>query len=146
MSSNAGQKKANPKQLKSMLISIGSIIILVIAAVSFVFLPAMVSRGARDTHVLGYFRKEPIKRTDEVFLRMLENAGLKGLFIHDESISLQLKYRPDFWFINENLIVEYDETAHKLRTDEDVQREKIIKIEMNSVLIFFNNPIICYCY
>ena len=48
---------------------------------------------------------------------MLENAGLKGRFIHDESgISWQIKYRPDFWFINENLIVEYDEIAHKLRT------------------------------
>ena len=66
-------------------------------------------------------------RKEIKFLRMLENAGLKGRFIHDESISWQIKYRPDFWFINENLIVEYDEIAHKLRTTEDLQREKIIK-------------------
>ena len=58
---------------------------------------------------------------------------MKGRFIHDESISWQLKYRPDFWFINENLIVEYNETAHKLRTDEDVQREKIIKKHIPNV-------------
>jgi len=96
MSSNAGQKKANPKQLKSMLISIGSIIILVIAAVSFVFLPAMVSRGARDTHVLGYFRKEPIKRTDEVFLRMLENQieqnKMQGIDVNDQGNYLSILY------------------------------------------------------
>jgi hypothetical protein len=90
------KKKANPKQLKSMLISIGSIIILVIAAVSFVFLPAMVSRGARDTHVLGYFRKEPIKRTDEVFLRMLENQieqnKMQGIDVNDQGNYLSILY------------------------------------------------------
>ena len=58
---------------------------------------------------------------------MLENAGLKGRFIHDEHISWQLKYRPDFWFVNESLIVEYDEVAHKFRVEADFQRERIIK-------------------
>ncbi len=86
-----------------------------------------IKRKIEQKEILDESRKE-IK-----FLRMLENAGLKGRFIHDESISWQLKYRPDFWFINENLIVEYDETAHKLRTDEDVQREKIIKKHIPNV-------------
>ncbi|TZF83916.1 hypothetical protein FW774_10695 [Pedobacter sp. BS3] len=86
-----------------------------------------IKRKIEQKEILDESRKE-IK-----FLRMLENAGLKGRFIHDESISWQLKYRPDFWFINENLIVEYDEIAHKLRTDEDVQREKIIKKHIPNV-------------
>jgi very-short-patch-repair endonuclease len=67
------------------------------------------------------------------FLRMLENAGLKGHFIHDEHISWQLKYRPDYWFVNESLIVEYDETAHKFRVEEDFQREKIIKKHLPNI-------------
>lgn len=66
-------------------------------------------------------------RPEIKFLRMMENLGLKGRFIHDENISWQLKYRPDFWFINENLIVEFDEEAHKFRISEDIKREKIIK-------------------
>lgn len=67
------------------------------------------------------------------FLRMLENAGLKGRFIHDENISWQLKYRPDYWFVNESLIVEYDEAAHKFRVEEDFQREKIIKKHLPNI-------------
>lgn len=86
-----------------------------------------IKRKIEQKEILDESRKE-IK-----FLRMLENAGLKGRFIHDVSISWQLKYRPDFWFINENLIVEYDEIAHKLRTNEDVQREKIIKKHIPNV-------------
>lgn len=67
------------------------------------------------------------------FLRMLENAGLKGRFIHDEHISWQLKYRPDFWFVNESLIVEYDEVAHKFRVEADFQRERIIKKHLPNI-------------
>jgi len=72
-------------------------------------------------------------RQEIKFLRMLENAGLKGRFIHDENISWQLKYRPDYWFVNESLIVEYDEMAHKFRVEEDFQREKIIKKHLPNI-------------
>lgn len=72
-------------------------------------------------------------RPEIKFLRILENAGLKGRFIHDEHVSWQLKYRPDFWFINENLIVEYDELAHKFRIEEDIRREKIIKKHLPNI-------------
>lgn len=65
-------------------------------------------------------------RPEIKFLRRLEKVGLKGRFIHDEQISWQLKFRPDFWFVNENLIVEYDEVAHKSQVEEDKRREKII--------------------
>lgn len=66
-------------------------------------------------------------RLEIKFLRKLENAGLKGKFIHDESISWQIKYRPDFWFIQDDLIVEYDEKAHERNIESDLNREKIIK-------------------
>jgi len=72
-------------------------------------------------------------RQEIKFLRLLENYGLKGRFIHDENISWQLKYRPDFWFINESLIIEYDETAHKFKVDEDLRREKIIKKHLPNI-------------
>ncbi len=66
-------------------------------------------------------------RKEIKFLRLLENNGLKGRFIHDEIISWQIKYRPDFWFIKEDLIVEYDEKAHLSQIEQDIRREKIIK-------------------
>lgn len=72
-------------------------------------------------------------RPEIKFLRRLEKIGLKGKFIHDEQISWQLKYRPDFWFINENLIVEYDEIAHKFQVEEDETREKIIRKHLPNV-------------
>ena len=72
-------------------------------------------------------------RQEIKFLRMLENAGLKGRFIHDVNISWQLKYRPDFWFVDASLIVEYDETAHKFRLEEDLKREKIIRKHLPNI-------------
>jgi len=72
-------------------------------------------------------------RPEIKFLRILENADLKGRFLHDEHISWQLKYRPDFWFLNENLIVEYDEIAHKFQIEQDIQRENIIKKHLPNI-------------
>jgi hypothetical protein len=65
-------------------------------------------------------------RKEIIFRRLLEKSGFQGRFIHDEIISWHLKYRPDFWFVNEDLIVEYDEIAHKFQEEEDRRREKII--------------------
>jgi very-short-patch-repair endonuclease len=61
------------------------------------------------------------------FLRLLESNGYSKRFIHDENISWQVKYRPDFWFVKEGLIVEYDEKAHRFQIEEDRRREKIIQ-------------------
>ncbi len=72
-------------------------------------------------------------RPEIKFLRLLENIGLKRHFIHDEQISWQLKYRPDFWFTKENLIVEYDEIAHKFQVENDLTREKIIRKHLPNV-------------
>ena len=80
-----------------------------------------VKRKLRTREILDESRQE-IK-----FLRLLESVGLKKRFIHDTEISWEIKYRPDFWFVNENLIVEYDEIAHKFQIEEDKRREKIIK-------------------
>ena len=66
-------------------------------------------------------------RLEIKFLRLLESSGYAKRFIHDENISWQVKYRPDFWFVNENLILEYDEKAHNLQIEEDKRREKIIR-------------------
>ena len=65
-------------------------------------------------------------RLEIKFLRLLESNGYSKRFIHDENISWQVKYRPDFWFVNENLIIEYDERAHKFQIEDDKRREKII--------------------
>lgn len=66
-------------------------------------------------------------RQEIKFLRLLESVSLKKRFIHDTEISWEIKYRPDFWFVQENLIVEYDEIAHKFQIDNDINREKIIR-------------------
>ncbi|UXX77900.1 hypothetical protein N7E81_11025 [Reichenbachiella carrageenanivorans] len=75
------------------------------------------------------FSKEILdeSRPEIKFLRLLDSKGYKNRYIHDEQISWNLKFRPDFWFINESLIVEYDEYAHKFQIEEDRKREKIIK-------------------
>ena len=61
------------------------------------------------------------------FMRLMERNGLKGKFIHDEAIDWNIKYRPDFWFVTANLIVEYDEKAHGIQIELDLIRENIIK-------------------
>ena len=66
-------------------------------------------------------------RLEIKFLRLLEINGYSKRFIHDENISWLVKYRPDFWFTKENLIIEYDEKAHLSQIQEDIQREKIIR-------------------
>ena len=73
-------------------------------------------------------------RLEIKFLRLLESTGYSKRFIHDENISWQIKYRPDFWFLNENLIVEYDEKAHKFQVEDDIRREKIIRRYIPNVI------------
>ncbi len=53
--------KGDHKPAKKLLLSIGSIIILILAAVSFIFLPAMVQRLGKELPAFGYFDGEPIK-------------------------------------------------------------------------------------
>jgi len=66
-------------------------------------------------------------RPEIKFLRSLEKNGYSGKFIHDEYISWNVKYRPDYWFVDYNLIDEYDEKTHKFQEDHDRVRERIIK-------------------
>lgn len=66
-------------------------------------------------------------RLEIKFLRLMESNGLKRKFIHDEAIDWNIKYRPDFWFVTANLIVEYDEKAHENQTESDLKRESIIR-------------------
>ena len=73
MSSTTSQKTDSPKHRKSNFITVGSIIILVLSAISFIFLPGMFGGNkSGQPDVIGYFRKEPIKTNDEVFIRHLE--------------------------------------------------------------------------
>lgn len=74
MSSNSSQKSDSPKHKGNLFVTVGSIVILIISAIAFVFVPASVGGNGRndDIPVYGYFRKEPIKHTDEDFLRNLE--------------------------------------------------------------------------
>ncbi|MBQ4496513.1 MAG: peptidylprolyl isomerase [Spirochaetaceae bacterium] len=73
MSSNASQKTETPKHRKSNFVTVGSIIILVLAAISFIFLPGMFGgKNMGQPDVLGYYRKEPVKTNDELFIRHLE--------------------------------------------------------------------------
>ena len=72
MSSNTSPKTESPKHRKSNFITVGSIIILILSAIAFVFLPGMFGKSQKEPEPLGYFRKEPIKANDEVFLQLLE--------------------------------------------------------------------------
>lgn len=56
--SDIQRKGTSPKKL---LISVGSIIILVLAAISFVFIPAMVQSGGTEIPPFGYYNKKPIE-------------------------------------------------------------------------------------
>ena len=74
MSSNTSQKTETPKHHRSNFITVGSIIILILSAIAFVFLPGMFGGSkAGEPDVIGYFRKEPIKTNDEVFIKYLEH-------------------------------------------------------------------------
>ena len=55
------EKKKIGSSPKKILISIGSIIILVLAAISFIFIPAMVQSGGSELPPLGYYNKKPIE-------------------------------------------------------------------------------------
>lgn len=66
-------------------------------------------------------------RLEIKFRRLLEANGFADKFIHDMEVSWNIKYRPDFWFVKENLVVEYDERAHQFQQDQDKLREKIIR-------------------
>lgn len=58
----AAAKKDGQKQSRSLLITIGSIIILILAAVSFIFLPAMVQGdNGQISKPFGYYKKQPIE-------------------------------------------------------------------------------------
>lgn len=66
-------------------------------------------------------------RLEIKFRRLLESNGFTDKFIHDTEVSWNIKYRPDFWFVKENLVVEYDERAHQFQQEQDKLREKIIR-------------------
>ena len=55
------EKKKIGSSPKKILISIGSIIILVLAAISFIFIPALVQSGGSELPPLGYYNKKPIE-------------------------------------------------------------------------------------
>ena len=55
------EKKKNGSSPKKLLISIGSVIILVLAAISFIFIPAMVQSGGPEVPPFGYYNKKPIQ-------------------------------------------------------------------------------------
>lgn len=55
------EKKKNGSSPKKLLISIGSVIILVLAAISFIFIPAMVQSGGPEIPPFGYYNKKPIQ-------------------------------------------------------------------------------------
>ena len=55
---DADKKKHSTKKI---LLSAGSIFILVLAAVSFIFIPAIVQNTGTDLPPLGYYNKKPIE-------------------------------------------------------------------------------------
>lgn len=54
-------EKKGASSPKKMLISIGSVVILVLAAISFIFIPAMVQSGGPEIPPFGYYNKKPIQ-------------------------------------------------------------------------------------
>ncbi|MBP3417209.1 MAG: peptidylprolyl isomerase [Spirochaetaceae bacterium] len=52
------KKSTSPKKI---LVSIGSVLILVLAAISFIFIPAMAQSGGTEIPPFGYYNKKPIE-------------------------------------------------------------------------------------
>ncbi|MGL4985681.1 MAG: hypothetical protein ACRC5H_00905, partial [Treponemataceae bacterium] len=68
---NSKEKHTEKKSIQKILISVGSIIILLLAVVSFIFLPAMTSFGQQSIPPLGKYKGKPIEYTqDSYFTRM----------------------------------------------------------------------------
>lgn len=75
------KKDVSPKKI---LISAGSIIILVLAAISFIFIPAMVQGGGSELPPLGYYNKKPIEYKQGTYFTSLvqfysEQVGSENL-------------------------------------------------------------------
>ena len=75
------KKSVSPKKI---LISAGSIIILVLAAISFIFIPAMVQGGGSEIPPLGYYNKKPIEYKQGTYFTSLvqfysEQVGSENL-------------------------------------------------------------------
>ncbi|MCI6663903.1 MAG: peptidylprolyl isomerase [Spirochaetia bacterium] len=75
------KKSVSPKKI---LISAGSIIILVLAAISFIFIPAMVQGGGSELPPLGYYNKKPIEYKQGTYFTSLvqfysEQVGSENL-------------------------------------------------------------------
>ena len=69
---------------KKIMISVGSIIILVLAAISFIFIPAMVQGGGSELPPLGYYNKKPIEYKQGTYFTSLvqfysEQVGSENL-------------------------------------------------------------------
>ena len=74
-------KSVSPKKI---MISVGSIIILVLAAISFIFIPAMVQGGGSELPPLGYYNKKPIEYKQGTYFTSLvqfysEQVGSENL-------------------------------------------------------------------
>lgn len=69
---------------KKIMISVGSIIILVLAAISFIFIPAMVQGSGSELPPLGYYNKKPIEYKQGTYFASLvqfysEQVGSENL-------------------------------------------------------------------
>ncbi|MGL4987614.1 MAG: hypothetical protein ACRC5H_10850, partial [Treponemataceae bacterium] len=68
---NSKEKHTEKKSIQKILISVGSIIILLLAVISFIFLPAMTTLGQQSIPPLGKYKGKPIEYTqDSYFTRM----------------------------------------------------------------------------
>ena len=55
------EKFKGKSSAKKILINVGSILILVLAAISFIFIPAMVQSAGNEIPPFGYYDKKPIE-------------------------------------------------------------------------------------
>lgn len=70
---SADTRKKEHKPMKKVFLSIGSILILILAAVSFIFIPAMVQGSGTELPPFGRFNKKPIEyKTGSYFASMVQ--------------------------------------------------------------------------
>lgn len=86
------QEEKGKRSAKKILISIGSIFILVLAALSFVFIPAMVQSGGDELPPFGYYYGKPIKYTQGSYFAAMVNYYYESLGNVDQ-INIEDEYR-----------------------------------------------------
>lgn len=86
------KEEKGKRSAKKILISIGSIFILVLAAISFVFIPAMAQSGGEELPPFGYYHGKPIKYSQGSYFAAMVNYYYESLG-NVENVNIEDEYK-----------------------------------------------------